>query len=148
MELILTKDVEKVGRKGDVVKVRDGFARNFLLARSLAIPSTRANREFVEDQKVRNTKRRDKEKTEAAKLAEKLSSVKIQIQSASGEKDKLFGSVTAEDISQALAQQGYKYDKKHVLLKEAIRSLGSYSVAVEIYPQIKATINVEVVKKP
>ncbi len=147
MELILTKDVEKVGRKGDVVKVRDGFARNFLLARALAIPSTRANREFVEDQKVRNTKKREKERAEASKLAEKLSSLKIQIQAAAGEKDKLFGSITTEDFSQALAQQGHQYDKKHILMKEAIRSLGTYAVAVEIYPQIKATINVEVIKK-
>ena len=148
MELILTHDVEKVGRKGEVVRVRDGFARNFLIPRSLAIPSTRANQEFVEEQKVRAEKRREKERGEAQKTVEKISKVKLTIEAASGEKEKLFGSVTAEDISEALRKQGHSYDRKHILLKEAIRSLGTYSVIIEIYPQVKATIAVEVVKKP
>ncbi len=147
MELILTKDVEKVGRRGDVVRVRDGFARNFLIPQSLAIPSTRANKEFVEEQKVRATNRRDKEKAEAQKAADKLSGVKLVIEAASGDKEKLFGSVTAEDISEALKAKGHVYDRKHILLKDAIRSLGSFPVTVEIYPQVKAAITVEVVKK-
>lgn len=147
MELILTENVEKVGRKGDVVRVRDGFGRNFLIPRSLAIPSTRANQEFVSEQKVRAEKRRDKERAEAQTASEKLSKVKVTIESAAGEKDKLFGSITAEDISEALRQQGHTYDKKHIQMKEAIRSLGSHPVTVEIHPQVKATIIVEVVKK-
>jgi large subunit ribosomal protein L9 len=147
MELILTQDVDKVGRKGDVVRVRDGYGRNFLIPRSLAVPSTRANQEFVEEQKVRSEKRREKERSEAQKAAEKLGKAKVILEAASGEKDKLFGSITAEDISEALRKQGFAYDKKHVLLKEPIRSLGTYSVTVEIYPQVKATVPVEVVKK-
>ena len=147
MELILTKDVDKVGRKGEVVRVRDGFARNFLIPRCLAIAATRANQEFVGEQKVRAEKRREKEKAEAQKAAEKLSAVKITITAAAGEKDKLFGSVTAEDISEALKQKGHTYDRKQIHLKESIRSLGSFPIAVEIYPQVKATITVEVVKK-
>ncbi len=147
MELILTQNVEKVGRKGDVVRVRDGFARNFLIPRSLAVPATRANQEFVEEQKTRAEKRREKERAEAQKTAEKLNAVKITIPAAAGEKDKLFGSVTSDDISEALKQKGHAYDRKHIHLKDAIRSLGSYSVAVEVYPQVKATITVEVVKK-
>lgn len=147
MELILTENVDKVGRKGDVVRVRDGFARNFLIPRNLAVPSTRANQEFVSEQKVRAEKRRDKERAEAQKVAEKVGKVKLTIEAAAGEKDKLFGSVTAEDISEALNKQGHSYDKKHIHLKDAIRSLGTYSVAVEVYPQVKANISVEVTKK-
>ena len=147
MELILTENVEKVGRKGDVVRVRDGFARNFLIPRSLAVPSTRANQEFVAEQRVRAEKRREKERTEAQKMAEKVSKVKLTIEAAAGEKEKLFGSVTAEDISEALQKQGHSFDKKHIHLKDAIRALGTYSVAIEIYPQIKANISVEVTKK-
>jgi large subunit ribosomal protein L9 len=147
MELILTENVEKVGRKGDVVRVRDGFARNFLIPRSLAVPSTRANQEFVSEQKVRAEKRREKERAEAQKAAEKVGKVKLTIEAASGEKDKLFGSVTAEDISEALKKQGHSFDKKHIQLKDAIRALGTYSVAIEVYPQVKANISVEVIKK-
>lgn len=147
MELILTENVEKVGRKGDVLRVRDGFARNFLIPRNLAVPATRANREFVEDQKGRAQKRREKEKAEAQNMAQKLNNLKVVIEASAGEKDKLFGSVTAEDISHALQKQGHHYDRKHIALKEPIRSVGSHPVVVEIYPQVKATITVEVVKK-
>ena len=147
MELILTQNVEKVGRKGDVVRVRDGYARNFLIPRSLAVPSTRANQEFVGEQKIRAEKRREKERSEAQQAADKVSKVKLTIESAAGEKDKLFGSVTAEDISEALKKKGFSYDKKQIQLKEAIRSLGAHSVAIEVFPQIKATLTLEVVKK-
>lgn len=147
MELILTKNVEKVGRRGDVVRVRDGFARNFLIPQSLAIPSTRANKEFVEEQKVRASNRREKEKAEAQKTADKMNGLKLVIEAAAGDKEKLFGSVTAEDISEALKTKGHDYDRKHILLKEPIRALGAYSVTVEIYPQVKAAVSVEVVKK-
>lgn len=147
MEVILTKDVVHVGRKGDVVKVRDGYARNFLIPQNVALPSTRANQQFVAEQKVRATKRREKEVAEAEKIAEKLSSLKIKIEAQAGEQDKLFGSITAEDIAQALSQKGHAFDKKHVHLKESIRSLGSHPVTVEIFAQVKATVTVEVVRK-
>ncbi len=148
MEMILIQNVEKVGHKGDVVRVRDGYARNFLIPRSLAIRATRANQDLVGEQKVRAEKRREKERTAAQTLAEKLGQLKIIIESAAGEKDKLFGSVTAEDIREALRQKGHAYDRKQILMKESIRSLGSYPVVIEIHSQVKATINIEVVKKP
>lgn len=147
MEVILIKDVEKVGKRGDVVRVRDGFGRNFLMPRSLAIPSTRSNKEFVEEQKVRSAKRREKDRNEAQTLAEKMSKVKVVIPAQAGEQDKLFGSVTAEDIAEALGRQGFKVDRKHILLKESIRSVGTFNVAVEIFPQVKSSVSVEVVKK-
>ena len=147
MELILLQDVEKVGRKGDVVRVRDGFGRNFLIPRHFALPSTRANQEFVEEQKGRSQRRREKERAAAQDLAEKMASAKIKIEAQAGEQEKLFGSVTAEDISEALERKGFKVDKKHVLLKEPIRALGTHAVSVEIYPQVKASVNIEVVRR-
>ena len=146
MEVILIQDVNKVGRKGDVVRVRDGFGRNFLLPRSLAIPSTRANQQFVEEQKLRAATRREKDKAEAQGVAERLSKVKVSIPAQAGEQEKLFGSVTAEDIAESLTKQGFAIDRKHIQLKEPIRSLGTFTVTVEIFPQVKATVPVEVVK--
>jgi large subunit ribosomal protein L9 len=147
MEVILIENVEKVGRKGDVIRVRDGFGRNFLLPRKLAIPSTRANQEFVTEQKERSARRREKEKAEAQALADKMSQAKIVISAQAGEGDKLFGSVTAEDIAESLNKKGFSVDRKDIQLKDSIRALGTFTVAVEVFPQIKATVNVEVVKK-
>ena len=148
MELILLSDVEKVGRRGDVIKVRDGFARNFLLPRDLALPATRANRQFVEEHRVRAEKRSAKERTEAEAKVKDIEKLKVTIEAPAGEQDKLFGSVTSDDISQALARHGLQIDKKKIGLKESIRSLGSYTISIEIYPQVRANMTIEVVRKP
>ncbi len=147
MELILIENVEKVGSKGDVIKVRDGFGRNFLLPRGLAIPSTRTNKEFVAEQKVRMEKRRAKERTAAETKSQELEKLSLKIEAPAGDQDKLFGSITAEDIRQALAGKGFDLDKKKIHLKDPIRSLGSHTLTIEIYPQVKATVTVEVVRK-
>ena len=147
MELILLQDVENVGRKGDIVRVRDGFARNFLLPRQYAHSATRAGKAFVEDQKKRNAKRQEKEALKFQALAGKISGTKVVISAQAGEHDKLFGSVTAEDICNALNQQGYSLNRRQIHLKETIRSVGTSQVSVELYPQIKTTISVEVVRK-
>lgn len=147
MELILLQAVEKVGRKGDVVRVRDGFGRNFLIPRGWALPSTRANQEFFEKQKVRVEKRRAQEKQGAEEAAKKLTELKITVSAAAGQEDKLFGSVTAEDISAALGKKGFTVDKKHIHLKEPIRTLGTHTVQVELYPQVKTTVTVDVIRK-
>lgn len=147
MELILLQDVEKVGRKGQVVRVRDGFARNVLIPRKYALACTPANEEFVNDQKRRAEARLEKEKAAAAVKAEKLSSVKIKIEAQAGEQDKLFGSVTSEEIAEALQKKGHEIDKKQIHLKDSIRTIGSHAVSIEVYPQVKASITVEVVRK-
>ena len=144
MELILLKDVNSVGRKGDVVRVREGFGRNFLLPRNLALVSTQANKKFIDDLKARAEKRRTEEKLEAQGLAKKLEGLKLEFTRAAGEKEKLFGSVTLEDIREALEKQGYKFDKRQIQLKDPIRALGVHPVLVEVYPQVKTTISVEV----
>ncbi len=147
MELILLKDVENVGRKGDIVRVRDGFARNFLLPRQYAHSATVAGKVFVEDQKKRNEKRQEKEKGAFQELASSMSGAKVVIAAQAGEQDKLFGSVTAEDICNALNQQGYSLNRRQIHLKETLRSLGTFQVSVELYPQIKTSVSVEVVRK-
>lgn len=147
MELILLKDVENVGRKGDIVRVREGFARNFLLPRQFALSATNAGKEFVEDQRKRNAKRQEKEKVKFQELAGKLSGAKVVIQAQAGEQDKLFGSVTSEDICNALNQQGYSFNRRQFHLKETLRSLGNYQVSIELHPQIKTAISVEIVRK-
>jgi large subunit ribosomal protein L9 len=146
MELILLKDLEKIGRKGQVVRVRDGFARNFLLPQKSAMPLTAANERFVADQKARAEKRAVVEKVAAKETAEKLEGLKLSIQSVAGDQDKLFGSVTAEDISRLLAEKGYKLDRRKILLKEPIRSLGTFTLTVEVFPQVRASIQLEVQK--
>lgn len=146
MELILLKDIEKIGRKGQVVRVRDGFARNFLLPQKSAMPLTAANERFVADQKARAEKRAVIEKIKAKETAEKLEGLQLSVQSAAGEQDKLFGSVTAEDISRLLAEKGFKLDRRKILLKEPIRSLGTYTLTVEVFPQVRASIQLNVLK--
>ncbi len=147
MELILIKDVANVGRKGDVVRVSDGYARNFLFPRKLATPSTRSNQQFVAEQKERSEKRKAKEREKAQEKVKELSQLKLTIFGKAGEKGKLFGSVTTEHISEELKRQGYEIDKRHVILKDSIRSVGSYSIPVEICPGVRATVALEVIEE-
>jgi len=146
MELILLKDLEKIGRKGQVVRVRDGYARNFLLPQKAALPLTQANERFVADQKARAEKRAKIERVKAQEIAKKLEGLKISIEAAAGEQDKLFGSVTAEDISKLLGEKGYQLDRRQILLKEPIRSLGEYTLTVEVFTQVRANIQLTVLK--
>lgn len=147
MEVILLKDVEKLGKRGEIVNVRDGFGRNFLIPRSLAIPASRQNRAFLETQKVQTAKRQTQKKQGAEALAQRLQALKLRMEMAVGEKDKLFGSVTTHDLAEALARQGVTLDKKQFHLPEPIRSLGPHPVTVELEAGVKVNLQVEVVKK-
>jgi len=146
MELILLKDLEKIGRKGQIVRVRDGFARNFLLPQKAAMPLTAANERFIADQKARAEKRAVVEKIKAQETAGKLEGLKLSVQAVSGDENKLFGSVTAEDISRLLAEKGFPLDRRKILLKEPIRSLGVYTLTVEVFPQVRANVELSVLK--
>lgn len=147
MELILLKDVDQMGRRGDVIRVRDGYARNFLIPRKLAFAATRENQEMVAQQRVRAEKRQAKERTEAQNQARQLEQLKWTIQAEAGEQDKLYGAITSEDIRQLLAEKNFNIDKRKILLKEPIRSVGKHTVAVELYSQVRAQLSVEVVRK-
>lgn len=147
MELLLTKDVKDVGKKGDVVRVRDGYGRNFLLPNDLAVPATRSNQKFFEEQRARSASRKAKEKEAAEKKAKELRDLKITLEVKAGEGDKLYGSVTAEDVRAALEQQGHSFEKKQIRIKDALKTLGSHQVELEIFPQVKARLTVELVKQ-
>ncbi len=149
MELLLIQDVMHVGRKGDVVKVRDGFGRNYLIPRHYALPATRANRVFIEEQRTRVEARRVKERAAAEEVVKSLERIKVVITAKIGAGDKLFGSITAEQIADNISRKkGHKVDKKQVQLEEPIKTLGTHIVEVEVYPQVKAKVTVEVVGEP
>lgn len=147
MEVILLNNVDKLGRKGEVVRVRDGYGRNFLIPRGYALESTEVNQVFVAEQKERAAKRFEKEKKQAEEVAAKLGKVKLKIDANAGEQDKLFGSVTAEDVQGLLEKKGYSIDKKDIHLSEPIKALGQYTVTVEIFPQVKVSVPLEVLRK-
>ena len=146
MELLLLKNVADVGKKGDVVRVRDGFARNFLLPQDLAIPATRANKQFFAEKRARNTVRKAKEKEAAEKRAKDMKDLTITIEVKAGEGDKLYGSVTAEDLRVALEKMEHVFEKKQIRIKDPLKTLGSHQVDLEIYPQVKTRLTVELVR--
>ena len=149
MELLLIQNVPHVGRKGDVVKVRDGFGRNYLIPRHYALVATRANRDFIEEQRVRVEARRAKERAAAEETVKALERIKVVITMKVGTGDKLFGSITAEQIAENISRKkGHKIDKKQVQMDEPIKTLGTHLVEVEVYPQVKAKVTVEVVGEP
>lgn len=147
MEVILLDIVPSLGNRGDTVKVKPGFARNYLFPRKLALPATESNqRVFKEEERV-FAKRDELAKNSAQKTATKLSDVSCTIPVQVGEEDKLYGSVTANDIAKVLKDQGFKVDKKQVLLEEPIKQLGVYTIDVMLHREISAPIKVWVVKE-
>lgn len=147
MEVILLKTVERLGNRGDTVKVKPGYARNYLFPQRIALPATDSNRrKFEEGEKVRN--RRDVVQMRDAKdQAGKLVNVSVTITVKVGEDDKLFGSVSSADIAKELENQGFQIDKKHVLLEEAIKKIGVYTVDVKLHREVVVPIKVWVVKQ-
>lgn len=147
MEVILTKDVEKIGRQGRTIKVKDGFAHHFLIPRGLAVIANPNNLKLVAEQKKREENKVIKEKKEAEELSQRLVSISCTVAVNSGEDDKLFGSVTNADIAEALKQEGIAIDKRAIELEEPIKQLGIYQVAVKLHPQVSSKVKVWVVRK-
>ena len=147
MELILLKDVEKLGKKGEVVNVRSGFGRNFLLPHSLALPASRENRVRLEAEKKRTAERKGRKSEEVEKLAKSLGSLSLCIEVAVGEKDKLFGAVTAQDVALAFKEKGFDLDKKQIHFSEPIKSLGAHTVIVELEGGVKTSVPVEIINR-
>jgi len=147
MKVILTKDVEKVGKKGDIKNVSDGYARNFLFAKNVAVPATETSIKSVEDMKKRDVIKLAKEKEVYVELAAKISKLSLTIPTLVGEEDKMFGAVTTEDIAEAIKVEGFEVDKRKVELAEPIKALGAYDVTVKLHPEVAATVKVWVVKK-
>ena len=147
MEIILREDVEKLGNRGDVVKVAAGYARNFLLPRKLAVAATDANKKIVEQEKQAHLRREAKAVGEAQDLARLLGSVTVTIARKAGENDQLFGSVTAADISDALAAEKYTIERRKIVLDEPIRTLGEHKVTVRLHRDVPTEITVNVTKE-
>lgn len=147
MEIILRQDYKELGKTGEVVKVKPGFARNFLIPRGIAYLATDASKRRLENDLQQQTWRLAKDKKLAEELAKKLENVSCTITVQVGEEDKLFGSVTSQNIAESLAAQGYELDKRKILLEEPIKSLGIYSVPVKLHTEVDATVKVWVVKE-
>ena len=147
MEIILREDVEHLGKAGEVVKVKDGYARNFLLPKGLAYPATDANRKRITYEADRIAKQRAAEKAAAEGEAARLAEVHLTFTVKVGEEDKLFGSVTASDVQRKLEEQGFHVDKRKVDLPEPIHQLGEYRVGIKFHPEVRPEIAVSVVKE-
>lgn len=142
MEVILREDVEKVGSRGSVVKVADGYARNFLLPKRLAVPATATNRKIVDQEREAHLRREAKAKTDAEDLARLMSNVTLTFRQRVGENNQLFGSVTAKDIADALEAQRYHIDRRKVQLEEPIRTLGEHTVTLRLHREVPTEIKV------
>lgn len=147
MEIILKEDVENLGHRGDVVKVAQGYGRNFLLPRKLGIEATAGNKAVIEQMKASSVRRSAKEKADAELLVQQLNQVSLTFTRKTGDNDHLFGSVTAADIAQALEAKGFQIDRRKVHLEEPLKSLGDFQVPVRLHREVTARVNVNVAKE-
>ncbi|WP_291320893.1 50S ribosomal protein L9 [Desulfonatronospira sp.] len=146
MQLILRADVDNLGRLGDMVKVKPGYARNYLIPQRLAYPATKANLNIFEQERKRLQEKMDSIRREAQSLGEKLQEARVVIPVRVGEHDKLYGSVTTAMIADSLARQGIDIDKRKIVLDNPIRSLGEYEIGVKLHHDIQVDIKVSVVR--
>ncbi len=147
IQVILQHDVQNVGKSGELVKVRPGFARNFLIPRDLAVPATTSAVNRIAHEKSVAVAKAEKAKKEARDFAAKLEGLVVQLPRPVGEEDRLFGSVTTKDIHAALVAKGFDIDRRKLHLADPIKALGTYDVPVKLLGDIGATLKVEVVKK-
>jgi large subunit ribosomal protein L9 len=147
MEVILKEDVAKLGSRGDVVKVAEGYGRNFLLPRKLAIEATKGNKAVIEQMKAAAVRRSAKEKAQAEELAKQFEGVSVAFQRRAGEHDQLFGSVTAGDIADALAKKGFNVDRRKVQLHEPLKTLGEFTVPVKLHKDVTTHLKVVIEKE-
>jgi large subunit ribosomal protein L9 len=147
MEVILREDIEKLGSRGQVVKVAPGFARNYLLPKRLAVAATDANKKIVEQERQAHLRREAKDLADARDLAKMMSSVEVTIAQKAGENDQLFGSVTSRDIAEALQRQDYSIERRNIQLPEPIRTLGDHKVTIRLHREVPVEVTVHVVKE-
>jgi large subunit ribosomal protein L9 len=145
MEVILKEDVANLGHRGDVVKVADGYGRNFLLPRKLAMQATEANKNVIEQMKAAAARRSATEKAQAEELVQKLEPVVLNFTRKTGENGQLFGSVTSADIAGDLSTKGFDVDRRKIQLSEPLKNLGDYTVAIKLHREVTAHIKVQVI---
>jgi large subunit ribosomal protein L9 len=147
MRIILQEDVEKLGTRGQVVEVAEGYARNFLLPRKLGLEASAGNMKRLEKMRAVFAKKEATEKEAAQKLAELLAGVSVELSRRAGENDQLFGSVTSADVSDALAAQGYNVEKRKIALADPIKVVGEYEIPVKLHREVTATLKLSVKKE-
>jgi large subunit ribosomal protein L9 len=147
MEIILREDIPAVGKAGDVVRVSDGYARNYLLPRKKAVKATATSLKAVEQERHSLQHRQDKAEQEARELAERIEEISCTIAKPAGEEGKLFGAVTTADIEETLREHGVSVDRKKIVLEEPIKNLGVYTVSLKLHPTVAAPLKVWVVKE-
>jgi large subunit ribosomal protein L9 len=147
MEVILKEDVAKLGARGDVVKVAEGYGRNYLLPRKLAIQANEGNKAVIVQMKAASVRRFAKEKSQAEELAKQFDGVSVTFQRRSGEHDQLFGSVTSGDIADAVAKKGINLDRRQIQLHDPLKTLGEFTVPVKLHKDVTAHLKVVIEKE-
>jgi len=147
MEVILKEDVPKLGSRGDVVRVAEGYGRNFLLPRKLAIEASKGNKAVIEQMKAAAVRRSARDKAEAEALSKQFENVSVSVQRRSGEHDQLFGSVTSGDIATELERHGFNVDRRKIQLHEPLKSLGEFTVPIKLHKDVTAHVKVVVQKE-
>ena len=147
MKIILRQDFEKLGKVGDIVEVKDGYARNYLIPRKIGYHATEGNLRTLEEEKKQHAERQNKDLRQAEKMAVELEKLSITLKVKVGEDEKLFGSVTSQMIADALKEKGMSLDKRIINLEEPIKALGIYSINVKLHPSVSGTVKVWVVRE-
>ena len=145
IEVILREDVRTLGRAGEMVRVKPGYARNYLLPKGLAYEATEGNKKRIAAETRARASRNEAERSEAQRVADTLSGVTLKLSGKAGEEGKLFGSITAQDIADALQRQGHLVDKRRIELEHPIKTLGDHGVSVRLHPEVNAELRVSVV---
>ena len=146
MKVLLKSDVPKIGKKGELLDVKEGYARNFLIPNGLAIEANSGTMKQFEEGKKAQDRNKEREKEESQALADKIKGITISLKHKAGEEGRLFGSITSAEIAEALKQKGFEIDKKKIVLDEPIRLVGEYLVKIKLHPEVNASLPVNVLK--
>ena len=147
MKIILTKDHESLGEAGDIVKVKDGYARNYLIPRSLGLVASKSNTKIYEESKKQKSALKNREKEKAETLATEISKVSLTASVQVGEDEKVFGAITSQDIASLLSEKGFTVDKRDIILEEPIKALGIYNVPIKVEKDVEAEVKLWVIKE-
>ena len=147
MEVILCADVPKLGHRGEVVTVAEGYARNYLLPRKMAVMASAGNKKVIEQEKAAAVRREVSDKAQAEQLAKMLADVTVVVARKAGEEDQLYGSVTSIDVAEALQAKGYSVDRRKIQLEDPIRTLGEFQVPLRLHRDVEAAVKLQVVRE-
>jgi large subunit ribosomal protein L9 len=146
MKVLLKQDVPKIGKKGQILEVKEGYARNFLIPGGMAVEASGGAMKQIEEEKKASDRHKAKEKEEAQGLAKKIEELSILLKHKAGDEGRLFGSITSAEVAEALKQKSFNIDKKKIVLEEPIRLVGDYEVKIKLHPEVAAHLNVRVEK--